>query len=240
MPLALPGWGHSCIMGLMSEQKKSPAPKRAPKSKPEPVVEEAFGDDFLTPETFSFFEVFSEQEYPTDEVELCTDEVAAIGLRNIMLKISMVPETEKETLAAFVHDAEKMQARLDRSRYRFDLQGVSDDTISDLRDIASSEFEAKKKPRRNAAGHLDRILPESEQMAYVRYYNALCISVHIKQITNLYTGAVMTAPGADEIATFMDKAPTAEKNKLNAAIDGLRAKSEDFERRIDPDFLAKR
>ena len=50
----------------------------------------------------------------------------------------------------------------------------------------------------------------------------------------------MTAPPVDEIAVFMDKAPTSQKMKLQIAINALRADSAAFERRIDADFLAKR
>ena len=107
-------------------------------------------------------------------------------------------------------------------------------------DSSSDEEDTKKKPIKAASGRIERILPQHEQAAYLRYFNALNLSVHIEQIVHLATGRVMTAPPVDEIAIFMDKAPTSQKMKLQIAINGLRATAEDFERRIDADFLAKR
>jgi hypothetical protein len=195
--------------------------------------------DPLTPETFSFIDTLAEKEYPSDTVEIFMDEVAAIELAKIAIKIDQVPESDPETLEVFLKDAVKWQKRLEKSMHLFHIKGVSDDTITDLREIAAAEFESRKRPRKAANGHLDRILPESEQLNYVRYFNALVLSVHIKQIVR-DDGAILTAPSAEEIATFVDKGPTTEKQKLQRAIDRLRARAEDFERKIDVDFLAKR
>jgi hypothetical protein len=196
--------------------------------------------DPLTPETFSFIDTLAEKEYPSDTVEIFMDEVAAIELAKIAIKIDQIPESDPETLEVFLKDAVKWQKRLEKSMHLFRIRGVSDDTITDIREIAEAEFEGRKKPRRTANGqHLERILPESEQTNYVRYFNALVLSVHIEQIERT-DGAVLTAPSAEEIATFIDKAPTAGKEKLQRAIAHLRARAEDFERKIDVDFLAKR
>lgn len=197
--------------------------------------------DPLTPEGFSFIDVLNERDYPKDTVELAMDEVAAYEMGKIVLRINALPDgDDSEELERLLAEAERYQARIDKSVYRFSLTGVSDDTITDLQEIASAEFEPKKKPIKAASGRIERILPQHEQAAYLRYFNALNLSVHIEQIVHLSTGRVMTAPPVDEIAIFMDKAPTSQKMKLQIAINGLRATAEDFERRIDADFLAKR
>lgn len=213
----------------MSENENSPL--GAP-------VEDA---DVLTPESFSFVDVLSERAYPKDRVDLAMDEVAAIELDKIMLQINDIPEGgDSGELEQLLADAERYSQRLDKSTYTFYLTGVSDDTITDLQEIASAEFEPKKKPVKSASGRIERILPESEQANYLRYFNALGLSVHIEQIVHAATGRVMTAPPVEEIAVFMDKAPTSQKVKLQVKINALRASSEAFERRIDADFLAKR
>lgn len=196
--------------------------------------------DPLTPETFSFVDVLGERDYPKDVVELAMDEVAAYELEKIALKINQLPDGESDELEELLAEAEKYQARLEASEYVFHITGVSDDTITDLQEIASAEFEPKKKPIKAANGRIERILPEKEQSAYLRYFNALNLSVHIEQIVRVKDGAVMTAPPVDEIAVLMDKAPTSQKIKLQMAIQKLRAEAESFERRIDADFLAKR
>lgn len=205
---------------------------------PEEVGEEAH--DPLTPETFSFTNgVLAERDYPKDEVEIYMDEVAAFELDKIALKINNLPTGESDELEELLAEAEMFQDRIDRSKHIFRITGVSDDTIGDLKEVADTEFEQRKKPRKNAMGHIEKILPQNEQMAYMRYFNALNLSVHIEQIERA-DGAVMTAPGVEEIATFVDHAPTSQKQKLQMAIQKLRADSEAFERRIDADFLAKR
>ena len=205
------------------------------------VETQAEETDVLTPEGFSFVDVLNERDYPKDTVDLAMDEVAAIELDKIIHQINNIPEGEGgEGLEQLLADAERYSQRLDQSTYTFHLTGVSDDTVTDIQEIASAEFEPKKKPIKSASGRIERILPQNEQRDYLRYFNALSLSVHIEQIVHVATGRVMTAPPAEEIAVFMDKAPTSQKMKLQVAINALRASSEAFERRIDADFLAKR
>jgi hypothetical protein len=195
--------------------------------------------DSLTPETFSFINTLAEVDYPTDEVEIVMDEKATIELKRILDKLKDVPEDDIDTMEAFLNDAKYWQDRRDASIHIFRLSGVSDDTISDLQDVAAAKFESLRKPRKGVTGQLERVLPESENKNYARYFNALVLSVHIHQIERA-DGAILTAPSAEEVAVFIDKGPTAEKEKLQRAIGALRARSEDFERRIDVGFLAKR
>lgn len=218
------------MMGYMSEENTNT-------DVPEEAAEE---QDFLTPESFSFNDTLAERPYPKDEVEVYTDEVAAYELDKIALKINALPAGEDDELDMLLAEAEMYQERIEQSKHIFYITGVSDDTVSDLKEVADGEFEKRKKPRKNAAGHIERILPENEQMAYLRYFNALNLSVHIEQIVRVRDGARMTAPDVEEIATFVDKAPTSQKHKLQFAIQALRADSESFERKIDADFLAKR
>jgi hypothetical protein len=196
-------------------------------------------EDNLTPETFSFIDVLNEVAYPKDTVTVYMNEAAAYSLDKISQSIKSVDDDDIDALDSMVADAEMYAKLIDESAYVFHLTGVSDDTIVDLNDIAEAEFESKKKPVKSASGRLDRILPQSEQANYLRYTNALMLHVHIAQIVS-HDGRVLTAPSVDEIAKFMDKAPTSQKMKLQAAIQALHASSEAFENRIDADFLVKR
>lgn len=204
---------------------------------PESGEDEIFAT--LTPESFSFEGVLLERDYPKGEVTLTMDESAAVELSSIALKIDQLPEGSDDELEGLMQRASVLSQRLDDSQYLFRITGVSDDTVADLKAVADAEFEKKRKPVKSASGRLDRILPESEQMDYLRYFNALNLSVHIEQIVRLKDGAVLTAPPVSEILMILDKAPTSQKQVLQEGIAQMRASSEAFERRIDADFLAK-
>lgn len=190
----------------------------------------------LTPETFSFFDVLSGDEYPKDSVEIFLDETSAHKLNKVLDKIQRAaPDDDIEDL---VTEAGRLHMKVEQSMHTFYITGVSDDVIADLREVAEGHFEDKKKPEKTADGRLTRRLPESEQMNYVRYFNALVMSVHIEQVVNA-RGQINTAPDVDEVALLISKAPVSQKEKLGNAIAGLRVKASEFEASIDADFLAK-
>ena len=196
--------------------------------------------DPLTPETFSFFEVLEGILYPKDEVEVYLNEQAAYELRKLYEKISGTPEEDltEDDKAGLLLEVDRLKAAIDASKYVFKITGVSDDVITDLRTLAESRFEDKKKQVKAADGTLKRYLPESEYINFGRLLSALVLAAHVEQIV-APDGRVMTAPGEDELARFMDKAPTSEKLKLQQAIEKLKVESSDFESKVDADFLAK-
>lgn len=194
--------------------------------------------DPLTPETFSFFDVLEERDFPKDEVEIYMDEVSAHELRKVMFELTTV-DLDDPRADELHRRAIELEEKREASKYRFHITGVADDTITDLADVANAEFDEKRKEYRSVTGKIERRLEGDEQRNYLRYYNALVLSVHIEQIVRLRDGAVMTAPPVEEIALLVDKAPTSQKAKLQRAIEELRVDSSAFEARVDADFLAK-
>ena len=194
----------------------------------------------LSKETFSFFDVLSGVSYPKDVLTIYMDEAAAYDLEKLLREISGTSENDvtEESVEALRVKAEALKSRIENSKYTFFLTGVSDDRIVDARTLTDKEFEKRKKPRKNASGHIEKYLPEDQQYEWMRYLNAVVQSLHIEQIV-APNGAVMTAPSPDEIAHFYDKAPGAEKGRLDQAIASLRVKSESYEASIDEGFLAK-
>lgn len=199
----------------------------------ENAVEET---DNLAPETFSFFDTFEGQGYPKDKVTIFTNEKVAYDLNRTLEKISRLAEGEERD--KLVDEAGALHQKLEASEYTFSITGVPDDMITDLRDVADKAFEDRKKKIKGADGRNVSILPDSEQLNYVRYFNALVMSVHIEQVVDS-RGRVNTAPSADEVAHLLDKAPTSQKEKLQRAVNDLRVSASDFEASISSDFLAK-
>lgn len=195
-------------------------------------------EQFLTKETFSFFEVLSEIAYPTDEVTLYMNENAARKFQKLAAELDD-PETTAERTEAIYPEIQKVSQEVRDSAYVFHLRGVSDDRLTDVKTLADKEFKDKRKQRKVASGGLESYLPESEQMAYAKYFSAVLISLHVEQVVESRTGRIMTAPDANEIAFLMDKAPTHEKGKLHTAIESLKVSASEFERSIDEGFLAK-
>ena len=191
----------------------------------------------LTPETFSFFDVFEGLEHPTDTVTIFMNEKAQYDLNKKLNEIGRTAEGDGK-LDELAAAAAKLHDKVEASRHTFDITGVDDDTITDLRDVAEAAFEDRKKQIKRADGTLIKQLPESEQLAYARYFNALVMSVHITRVEDA-RGRVMVAPGVDEVAILLDKAPTSQKAKLQSAINDLRVRATDFESSVDADFLAK-
>lgn len=193
----------------------------------------------MTPETFSFFEVLEERTFPKDTLVVFLDEKAAYDLRKLMQQIDVTVEPTSAQVNDFKKRAEDLKARIEKSKYTFYLTGVSDDRIENAREVANAQFEDKKLQRKTATQSIERYLPESEQMNYLKFFNAVVTSLHIEQIVQEATGKVMTAPSPDEVANFMDKAPEAAKQQINAALSSLRVSAIEYERSLDEGFLAK-
>lgn len=192
-----------------------------------------------TQDTFSFFDVLEEVTYPNDVVTLYMDEAAAYDFAKLAAEIDITVEPDKKQVAAFKKRAEDLKTRIEKSKYTFYLRGVSDDRVSEAEELVEAKFEDVKRPRKNAQGHIERVLPPSEQKNYLRYFNAVVFSLHIEQIVQESTGRVMVAPHPDEVAHLYDKAPGSEKQKLSNAIGALRVRSEAYERSLDEGFFQK-
>ena len=195
----------------------------------------------MTPETFSFFDVLEERTYPKDVLSVFTDEAAAYDLNKLSVEIDMTPSDEQtpEKIEEFKERAENLQNRIAKSKYTFYLTGVSDDKIEDATEVANSAFEDKKLQRYTATKTIEKYLPESEQLNYVKYFNAVVMALHIEQIVEHKSGRVMTSPAPEQVLHFLNKAPMAAKEALNAKVQSLRVKSGDYESGLDEGFLAK-
>lgn len=195
----------------------------------------------MTPDTFSFFDVLEERTYPKEVLDVFMDEAAAYDLNKLSVEIDMTPREEQtpEKIEEFKQRAEALQHRISNSKFTFYLTGVSDDKIETATEVANSAFEDKKVQKYTATKTIEKYLPESEQLNYIKYFNAVVMSLHVEQIVEHRRGRVMTAPGPDEILRFLDKAPTAAKNALNDAVQALRVRSSAYEGGLDEGFLAK-
>jgi len=202
------------------------------------------GEDTMTQESFSFFDVLEERTYPKDVVHIYMDEGAAYELDRLSREADTMEVGEDgrpsdEDLKHLNDEYMRLSKRIEDSKYTLYLTGVSDDRIEDAQLVAQEHFEPKKKQRKTASGTIEKYLPEAEQLNFLRYFNAAINALHIERIFRHKDGRWMVAPGADEIAYLYDKAPASEKEKLNTAIQALRVKSTAFERKLDEGFLAK-
>lgn len=192
--------------------------------------------DPLTPETFSFFDSFEGLNYATDVISIYMNEKAMAQFSSNNQDIA-----EAEDGADISHLIEKrdeLTKQILKSQYTFELSGVADDVITDLKAEADERFSTKMKQVKAADGTLIKRLPEAESINYTRFFNALVMSKHIQKITDP-RGRVQINPSADEVAILFDKAPTLEKQRLSMKISDLRVSATEFEARIDADFLAK-
>ena len=206
-------------------------------------------DDINVPATpvdsFSFFDVLEERTYPEETFSVYLDEGAAYEYAKLRIEVDRVgidldsddydDEARKAQGQEFVDRAEALKERMRKSRYVFHVKGVSDDRIVDAKEIVEERFSDKKRQRKRADGSLEKYLPEDVQIDYVRFLDAVMLSLHIQQI-EAPNGKVMTAPSADEIAHFMDKAPSAAQARVRDKIHALRVESADYEAGIDEGF----
>lgn len=203
---------------------------------------EQTGEAQSVKDTFSFFDVLEERTYPTDEVTISIDEAAGYELNKLAMKLHELRTSEgatEEDYAAVEQQADDLRERIERSQFTFQLKGVSDDRITDAMEVVEARFEDKKVPRKKADGSLQRELPKSEGLNYARFLNAVTFAMHIEQIVRHKNGSVMTAPDADEIAAFFDKAPHAAQERVATAIQSLRVASSTYEASLDEGFFPK-
>lgn len=195
----------------------------------------------MTPDTFSFFDVLEERTYPKDVVTVYLDEAAAYDFNKLSMEIDMMPQEDAtpEVIAEFQDRAQKLQDRLRKSKYTFYLTGVSDDRVEQASVVANEQFEDKKLQRYTATKTIEKYLPESEQMNYVKFFNAIVLSLHIEQIVQHKDGRVMTAPDPEQVLAFMEKAPEAAKKLVNDKISGLRVRANAYEAALDEGFFPK-
>ena len=198
----------------------------------------------MTPETFSFFDVLEEITYPKEVKTIWTDEAAVYEFRKIANEIDDIivgtPEGEEPDLPTDIQARlERIQDRIERSKFTFHLTGVSDDRIEEAAEIANAEFEDKKLQRKTATQAIEKYLPESQQLAYVKFFNSVVNSLHIEKIVSHRDGREMVAPSPQEVQHFFDKCPSAPKVELVEAIKALRVQSSNYERQLDEGFFPK-
>lgn len=190
-------------------------------------------------DTFSFFDVLEGRTYPTDEVTICIDEAAGYDLDKITREANALEEPTEEIVAELKARADVLAERIENARFTFHLRGVSDDRVTEAKEVADAEFSPKRKQRKSAAGNIEKYLPEEEALKYARFFNAVVVALHVERIVSHGTGKVMTAPSPDEMAHFLDKAPEAAKYRLSAAIQALRVDSNAYEATLDEGFFLR-
>lgn len=198
-----------------------------------------FEDATLTQETFSFLDVVSGASFPEDIAYVYYAERAAYDLEKLLMEMDMfIGEPGDAQLKEWQDRAEVLQEQIAASKYTIHLTGVEDEMIENARASADAEFEGRKVQRKNANGRIERYLPESENLPWLKYFNALVLALHITKIEDP-KGRVMVAPSTDEVAAMYARLPNAEKAKLDSAVQSLRVKSSAYEASIDEGFLAK-
>lgn len=198
------------------------------------------------PADFDMFAALEGVEYPEDEVTVAMNERAAYKLGALTAEIAKyqvdhpaVEDRDEKALAAFQQRHDDLKEVIKKSRITFYLKGVSDDILTTAGEVAEEKFESAKKDMVDAQGHTIKVLPQSEKIRFMRYMNAVTYSMFIQRVHYHSNGVVRTAPSADEIAAFMDKAPDVAKGKLVRAIQELRVKSETYEASLDEGFFPK-
>jgi len=195
------------------------------------------------PADFDMFAALEGIEYPEDEVTVALNEKAAHRLANLMREIREYqldhPDPDQDKMDEFRKRAEEIKEVIKKSRITFYLKGVPDDLLTTAAEIAEKKFEDRKKTIADAQGIPQSVLPQAEKLNYMRYMNAVVYSMHIQKFVRHSDGAVRTAPTADEIAAFMDKAPDAAKGRLVSKIQELRVKASEYEGSLDEGFFQK-
>lgn len=192
-----------------------------------------------TIDTFSFFDVLEERTYPKDIQVVYMDEESIYQFEKLGAEIDETPEPSADQIAGFMERATALQEKIEASKFTFYLTGVSDDRIEDAKTLADDRFAPKRKQRKRADQSIEHYLPESEQLNYLKFLNAVIHSLHIEQVVQARSGRVMTAPSPDEVAHLWDKAPAAAKAALVGAIQRLRVDSNSYERSLDEGFFQK-
>ena len=193
----------------------------------------------MTQDEFSFFDVLNEISYPKDEFSVYLDESAAFDFRKIQTEIDTTTEPDAERVEDWDARLEDIRTRLAKSKFTFYVTGVSDDRIEEAAEVANAQFADKKKQRKTASGTIEKYLPDDVAQDYLRFFNAVVLSLHIERIVQNATGRTMVAPSPDEVAQFLRKAPGAAKVEVNERIQALRAKSGEFESALDVGFFPK-
>lgn len=198
------------------------------------------------PADFNVFDLLEGVEYPEDEVTVALNERAAHRLASLMREIREYEAShpdrstmDPEKVAGFEREVESLKNMIQKSRVTFYLKGIPDDLLTTAGQVAEEKFEEAKKDSTDAQGNQIKVLPQSEKLRFMRYMNAVTYSMFIQRLVRHSDGAVRTAPSADEIAAFMDKAPEAAKGKLVSRIQELRVKSADYEASFDEGFFQK-
>lgn len=199
------------------------------------------------PEDFDMYALMEGVDYPEDEVTVALNEKAAHRLARLDREIrAYLAEGEEEggehdqaKLAQYRTELDKLQKAIADSRVTFYLKGVPDELVQGANDIVEARFEDKKKQVKTADNRLVKVLPEGEKMAWVRFLNAVVYSMHIQRVYYHKNGATITAPDADQIAHFYDKAPAAAQALLTSKIQELRVDAQEYERDFDEGFFPK-
>lgn len=190
-------------------------------------------------ENFSFFDVLEGTSYPKDEVTVSLNESAGYQAQKLMAEAAEMEDPTPEKLEDLRKRLDKFRKEIEDSRVTFKLTGVSSEMISSSKDIVDEQFVDKKKTIAGANGRPIKYLPEEHALDYQRMLNAVVMSMHIEQVTYQKNGFSKIGLTPDEVAAFYDKAPTAAKARLSAAITGLQVDSDSFEAELDEGFFPK-
>lgn len=195
------------------------------------------------PDDFSLFDMLDGVEYPESSVTVAINEKAAFALgrldREIKEYLRDNDEHDEKVLAKYRERVDALKQQIEDSKITFHLKGVPDELVTGANEIAEEKFKDRKKQVKTADGRIVKILPDGEKINFMRYSNAVVVSMHVTKVVYHKNGAERTTPSPDEIAAFYDKAPAAAKAILGQAVNELRVDAIDYERNFDEGFFPK-
>lgn len=190
-------------------------------------------------DNFSFFDVLEGTSYPEDTVTVALDERAAHQAKKLMVEHSMMENPTTKELEDFQARLSKVRKDIDESRVTFDLRGVDAEKIASAGDIVDEMFVDKKVSFKGADGRVRKYIPDEVAKDYARMMNAVVMSMYIVRATYHRNGKSFIGLSPDDVARFYDKAPSAAKAKLSAAVQGLQVEAAAYEAELDEGFFPK-
>lgn len=163
----------------------------------------------LNPETFNVADMFTGVAYPKDTVKVYTNEEPAYRLAALNKRIAreIADEGVRDELS---DEAVKLLAEVNKYRYTFHLTGIGEDTLKAIVEKARQAHPSKY-------GTFGQELPNPEQD---EYFNNLLWAVHTEKI-EAPNGAVIVAPGDDQMKIIRGNLPRTQQAKIKDAIDAF-------------------
>lgn len=200
------------------------------------IVEEA-----KAPGTFNILNVLKERAYPRDEAVAYLDEQAAYDASKLDERIKELTVsadlTNQDKIDELIAKREEAIARLEKSKYTFEIVGISEGMRADLNEEAIKKFPMEFEEDKNPfTGEVTK--RELENKERDRLFTNLLWHASIGKIT-APDGAVQESVSISDIEAFRDLLPLAAIGGITQSIEKLRVATAVFMMSVDEDFLAK-